>query len=304
MFLRIFVVSIKLCKAAVRFHIKQTMPHSEYPPHMPLRMCDLRDANCRDSGSLVGMCLGVHDAPLSSANAVLCCLPQEFDLSNNGIGARTCLVLGEALRCNKSLRVLILDHNPLGEEGGMHLMSALTHNRGLTRLGLHNVSFVDVAEVDDRGYRRMLFNRAKPNGKYTLDLSNPTDRQIATELVRLRAESGAASWRDVRLKGKPFSGPAERDGWPERMPETGRLELRYDTEAVPLLHPEVRPMGGMKGACDLRGACGPRRSGDGAPAPAHAKMPIVSFLVPAACVSGTVHSGAHAAGDHAGADAP
>lgn len=164
---------------------------------------------------------------------------KEVDLSNNGIGPRSCLVLAASLAVNTALRVLVLDRNPLGAEGGTHLLVGITRNSGLERCGMQGVSFVDYVEVG--GGHRVLFNRINPNAEYSLDLADPAERQIATELVHLRAKFGNDTWQRARLDGRSFAGPEDRDHWPERMPETGTLDLTYAADMLAIEHHDVRP---------------------------------------------------------------
>ena len=217
------------------------------------------------------------------APAFYSCL-QEIDLSSNNLGPSTCLVLGEALRTNMALRVLLLNGNPLRQEGGLYLAGPSLNESAIQRLGLQDVSFNE--DQYDGKHRDTLFNPESPGGSYDLDLSTPAQRQVrprssrtdpsliagpwyiscssaidiarsrtcrdcallltfecvieqvATELVRLLESHGPNSWEAVMLNGNPFKGPAKQHRWPEHMPETGRLQLKFK--------PQIRPPPGTE----------------------------------------------------------
>ena len=57
------------------------------------------------------------------------------------MGPDACVVLAEALRVNTVVERILLHGNPLGESGGWHLMSAITHNRYLEYIGLQGANF-------------------------------------------------------------------------------------------------------------------------------------------------------------------
>ena len=69
------------------------------------------------------------------------CALQEVDLSRTRMGPDACVVLAEALRINTVVERILLHGNPLGESGGWHLMSAITHNRCLEYIGLQGANF-------------------------------------------------------------------------------------------------------------------------------------------------------------------
>lgn len=170
----------------------------------------------------------------------LACLPQSLDLSNNGIGSSSCLVLSESLKHNVSLTTLALNGNPLGAEGGMYLLNTLAdEGSSLAKLGLQGASFMQ--RVDVEGRQQMMYNRANPSGAYVLDLSRPADRQIATELARLHEQQGADCWRDATLDGRPVPGPRPEDGWGRGgPPKQGELRLTFVASMAPPENAQVR----------------------------------------------------------------
>ena len=74
-----------------------------------------------------------------------------IDLSSNRIRSGGCLVLAEAINCNSVLTTMLLHDNPLGGEGGNHLLLALAENKSITRFGLQGSSFVDIHAAPSRG---------------------------------------------------------------------------------------------------------------------------------------------------------
>jgi len=68
------------------------------------------------------------------------------------------------------------------------------------------------------------FNRASPNGTYFLQLADPYEHQVATELVYLWDKHGPASWLWATLNGASLS-LTSAHRWPGRMPEEGTLEV-------------------------------------------------------------------------------
>lgn len=67
---------------------------------------------------------------------------ERLDLSHTRCGPEACLVFSESLRHNTSLKQLRLDHNPLGEDGGRHLMVMLQDNDVIESLTMEGCSFV------------------------------------------------------------------------------------------------------------------------------------------------------------------
>jgi Ran GTPase-activating protein (RanGAP) involved in mRNA processing and transport len=74
-----------------------------------------------------------------------------LNLSRNAIAAPGCLVLAEALTGNTHLGALMLHDNPLGAEGGSHLLLAMSTNTTVHHLGLQGCCFVDTPTLPDPG---------------------------------------------------------------------------------------------------------------------------------------------------------
>ncbi|RHY25843.1 hypothetical protein DYB25_004230, partial [Aphanomyces astaci] len=94
-----------------------------------------------------------------------------LDLSYNNVGCRGALVLASAASKTKTLRNLLLNGNNIGKEGGRALMFAMCSTQ--TDQGTRN------------GGKGKIFDPTDPAGEYSLDLTDPFDQMIATELLRL-----------------------------------------------------------------------------------------------------------------------
>lgn len=63
-----------------------------------------------------------------------------------------------------------------------------------------------------------VFDPARPNGEYVLDLSSASEYTVANELLALRQDHGPKSWKNVKLddshlwvkKGDPLLSPPAR----------------------------------------------------------------------------------------------
>ncbi|KAK9814708.1 hypothetical protein WJX72_010239 [[Myrmecia] bisecta] len=142
------------------------------------------------------------------------------DLSGNQIEGGTCSLLSEALKKNTRLQGLLLRDNPLGRAGACRLLQAL-HAGQLKRLDIRGCSFLPATANGAK-----LFNPYEPNGVHELDLSDPMQRQTATELVSLWQTHGASSWQSAALNGKTFT-LTTRSNWPNEMPSEGRLVVDF-----------------------------------------------------------------------------
>ncbi len=86
---------------------------------------------------------------------------------------------GEGIKANECLEDLILNGNSVGDDGARHLMSALKQNNTLQYLGLQGSNMSSGMRGQNGGAD---FNPLAPDGSYTLLLSNPADRAIATQV--------------------------------------------------------------------------------------------------------------------------
>eukprot|EP01052_Picozoa_sp_SAG31_P005689 SAG31_NODE_253_length_19063_cov_31.913362_11_plen_1652_part_00 len=80
---------------------------------------------------------------------------------------------------------------------------------------------------------KMLFNPRMPDGRYTMDLSVPEEREICEHLVLLAVEEPGENWRDEILNGKEFHLPVGWVGVDERgnggVPVKGHVSLTFFT---------------------------------------------------------------------------
>ncbi|CAD7700997.1 unnamed protein product, partial [Ostreobium quekettii] len=154
----------------------------------------------------------------------------ELDLSSNGVGSRACSVIADALSRNTRLAVLHLNSNPLGGDGGRRLLQTLAGSDSLKRIALQGSTFAD----DPIVVSEKIFSRRNPNGKYTLDLKDPSHRQLVAELVSLRQCQGESTWQQAQLNAQPLD-PQIIDDWTERLPEEGVLQVAFAAAEGPPL---------------------------------------------------------------------
>ncbi|GBG61909.1 hypothetical protein CBR_g26073 [Chara braunii] len=64
----------------------------------------------------------------------------ELSMSNTRAGPNACLVLGEALKHNATLKMLDVSYNPLGEDGGRHLMMGIEDDLTEMTLKYHELT--------------------------------------------------------------------------------------------------------------------------------------------------------------------
>ena len=135
---------------------------------------------------------------------------QALDLSMNALHAQVGTELGEALRCNRTLRSLRLSHAKLGDDGGAALVHGLINNTSLTELDLASNGLATKAGI-----------------QLALALIGAQDRVAATRVVGGALEKGAAV--EVRVGGRD-----DRDGGEEwfkaqifRVRDDGTVDVRY-----------------------------------------------------------------------------
>eukprot|EP00803_Ostreobium_quekettii_P009978 evm.model.scf_576.2 EVM.evm.TU.scf_576.2 scf_576:1044-7501(+) len=131
-------------------------------------------------------------------------------------------VIADALSRNTRLAVLHLNSNPLGGDGGRRLLQTLAGSDSLKRIALQGSTFAD----DPIVVSEKIFSRRNPNGKYTLDLKDPSHRQLVAELVSLRQCQGESTWQQAQFNAQPLD-PKTIDDWTERIPEEGILQVAF-----------------------------------------------------------------------------
>lgn len=110
----------------------------------------------------------------------------ELCLNHTRCGPAGSLLLAEGLLRNVTLKRLELRGNPIGEDGGRHLLTALQKNKVLLTIRMEGSNF----SVKSGGQER--FNFRSPEGHYKLNLSNPVDRAVASQLCALEERSARA----------------------------------------------------------------------------------------------------------------
>uniref|UniRef100_A0A7S1TQ68 EF-hand domain-containing protein n=1 Tax=Phaeomonas parva TaxID=124430 RepID=A0A7S1TQ68_9STRA len=145
---------------------------------------------------------------------------KRMDLSFNFIKERGSIQLAHALGVNTSIRVLMLDGNPVGPRGGKALLRQVVKNGDMKNISLLHCNF-DVPEDGPTP-----FDPQEPNGFYRLDLSSDYDRMVALQLQELAYSQGGECWRGEKLDGKLFDFPEDpNSGW--EVPHQGILELAF-----------------------------------------------------------------------------
>ncbi|KAK3276539.1 hypothetical protein CYMTET_15393, partial [Cymbomonas tetramitiformis] len=150
-----------------------------------------------------------------------------LDLSATRVTPEAIMVLSEGIKQNTTLLNLQLNDNPLGYDGGRHLMQALQENDVLEVLGLQGVSF-------SKGTAAGLanFNSNNPDGEYTLNLADPVQRAVAAQLCALETKH-PGSWRRFQLNGRSmqFSGQGSMSfaslDFPTSLPTSGSFDLLF-----------------------------------------------------------------------------
>ncbi|ETW08298.1 hypothetical protein, variant [Aphanomyces invadans] len=108
-----------------------------------------------------------------------------LDLSYNNVGCRGALVLASAASKTKTLRHLLLNGNNIGKEGGRALMFAMCSTQ--TDQGCDiEITGCNLASTNQgKSGKGKIFDPTDPAGEYSLELTDPFDQMIATELLRL-----------------------------------------------------------------------------------------------------------------------
>lgn len=157
----------------------------------------------------------------------------KLDFSRCQVGGEAALVLSRALRCNakSALRELLLDGNPLGENGGAELARYICTAQDEGACRAHRVappvrvSVLHCSFRDDKVFDRTLPGASNP---FALDLLRPYDRAVLGELLELIEDAPGSALRDVSLVlgKKPSRMPNVSDAsWTP--PTAGTLEFNF-----------------------------------------------------------------------------
>jgi Ran GTPase-activating protein (RanGAP) involved in mRNA processing and transport len=152
-----------------------------------------------------------------------------LDLSHTRAGPETCLVLSAALRLNDTLEQLHLNGNPLGADGGRHLMWGLHVSKSITTLGVQGCVFAKEGPVADMvGFADV--NLQHPDDHYELNLAKPVQRSVALELFHVNRQLGDSSIKRIKLQKQWYTETCAKLA--EDMPHTGVLEFDFGTQAA------------------------------------------------------------------------
>lgn len=117
-----------------------------------------------------------------------------LNLSSNGIGPQGMVVISTGLRLCEGLERLDISGNPIGRQGVSSLLQTLNYHSVHRSFNLSDCVF------DDSGPKTVV-DLEFPTGKYSLDLSKPSNRCIVLELYLL-----ASMKRGVKLKSIDYKG--------------------------------------------------------------------------------------------------
>jgi hypothetical protein len=124
-----------------------------------------------------------------------------LNLSHTRAGPEVCLVVCEALSRNTTLRTLHLDSNPLGADGGRHLMWGLHSSRSLETLTMKGSTFASRGLVaHSAGFAAV--NMQNPDGEYELDCGEPAQRAVARQLMVVNRKLGCRNVTACKVGGK------------------------------------------------------------------------------------------------------
>ena len=148
---------------------------------------------------------------------------QYLDLSHNRITGQCCPVISQGFSCNETLIELRLDGNPLSLEGAKILLAAAAEGckdsdySRVVRMENCSVGVLDMS----------MFDPSEPTGRYVLDMTNESARQVLRNVLRLVAQGRVLFERMLlvlNLEKRDSSGELIKD------PETGEQEYEQSKE--------------------------------------------------------------------------
>jgi len=123
-----------------------------------------------------------------------------LNLSHTRAGPEVCLVVCEALSRNTALRTLHLDSNPLGADGGRHLMWGLHSSRSLQTLTMKGSIFASHGLISHTaGFAAV--NMQNPDGEYELNCTQPAERAVARQLMVINRKLGSRNITACKVGG-------------------------------------------------------------------------------------------------------
>ncbi len=152
---------------------------------------------------------------------------QYLDLSHNRITRQCCELISKGFSLNETLIELRLDGNPLGLQGAKVLLAAAEegakgsdYNR-VVRMENCSVGVLDMS----------MFDPSYPTGRYMLDMTNESARQVLRNVLRLIAQGKVVFERMLLvldLEKRDSSGELSKD------PETGEQLYEHSKEPFAL----------------------------------------------------------------------
>ncbi|GMH36573.1 hypothetical protein BSKO_04441 [Bryopsis sp. KO-2023] len=159
---------------------------------------------------------------------------KHLDMSSTRAGPDSCLVIAEGLKMNNVLEVLLLDNNPVGEGGARHLMLAMGCNASIKYLGLQSSITANASPQSDSQLNiASNFDISSPDNHYVLNLSVPAERAVALQLCQMDQRSSSNLMRNIK-HGDTSVESAKKAGWPDRLPDSGRLVADFVTTMDPV----------------------------------------------------------------------
>ena len=180
-------------------------------------------------------------ASMAAAIGCASCSLIKLDLANNRINASAAVVLASGVQRNNSLRELILDSNPIGQEGSRAILAAIES------ASKRNMS-VKSANVDPDSYEpckasmfncnvglisQSSFNPAEPSGFYTLPLEEPYNRVILQNLAMLQLQRKGEFIGIVELNGARFRVPCDDSAMEWQPPSSGTIVFKFKSNRKP-----------------------------------------------------------------------
>ncbi|GAX76994.1 hypothetical protein CEUSTIGMA_g4441.t1 [Chlamydomonas eustigma] len=151
-----------------------------------------------------------------------------LDLTNTRMGSEAAIMIAEGIINNNVLEELVLNGNTVGDDGARHLMNALKVNSSLQYLGMQGTN---MSSGSRQHAAAADFNPLAPDGRYSLNLAEGTDRAIATQLCSLDAASEADYMKNIKLEGRNIPS-CKSANWPGALPVRGILSFDFSSKKV------------------------------------------------------------------------
>ena len=106
------------------------------------------------------------------------------------------MVLAESVGKNAALRLLKMNGNSIGKEGGKVFMFAMSSKGGESGCD------IEMTGCNLGSSKKGAFNAKEPTGAYTLNMANPYDKMVAYELLRLATYKEGCSFSKLSHKNE------------------------------------------------------------------------------------------------------